>query len=372
MRLIAQFALEEQAFIFSRFLSKKQVQHQCDRVETEFEVQYNLWVYLEEDVNQTVEFYSYFLKHPEDPCFLISSLEEEKAAPSPAPFKIIRKPFFLFFPLTYFILALCVAFYVWNGKQESSLDHRQPTLFSEGIVLTPLQKTFFFDHPRSVEETSAFIQKYGYLSREEIKQEDPEVERAFAQLSEYSFWKGFFYVCLSKLQKKVQKNFPPMFEKIRQGEVWRLVTPSFMHMDFFHIFCNMAWLLLLGKQIEARLKKTRMLLLIFALAAGSNVAQYLMSGPYFIGFSGVVTGLTAFIWARQKKAPWEGYPLGRFAERFLAIFVIGVSVLSFVSFFLQAWVIPIDLGGIANTAHVTGGLLGFLLGQSPFFARRTI
>jgi len=45
----------------------------------------------------------------------------------------------------------------------------------------------------------------------------------------------------------------PFLEKIRQGEVWRLFSPVLLHGTWLHILFNMAWLWLLGRQIEQRL-----------------------------------------------------------------------------------------------------------------------
>ena len=101
------------------------------------------------------------------------------------------------------------------------------------------------------------------------------------------------------------------FEKIRQGEVWRLFTPCLLHFDFLHILFNMAWLWILGKQIEERIHWKKLGLLILIVGIVSNTAQYLVSGPSFLGFSGIVVGMAGFIWMRQRNAPWEGYPLSR-------------------------------------------------------------
>ena len=104
---------------------------------------------------------------------------------------------------------------------------------------------------------------------------------------------------------------------------------------------------------------------------GSNTIQYLMSGPFFIGYSGVVMGLAGFIWMRQRIAPWEGYPIQRVTLIFLAVFVLGMVALQSVSFFIQIFTnIPFVLA-IANTGHISGAILGLLLGRSSFFRQRT-
>lgn len=89
-----------------------------------------------------------------------------------------------------------------------------------------------------------------------------------------------------------------------------------------------------------------------------------------MGLSGIVVGMAAFIWARQQIAPWEGYLLHRFTLIFLGIFVVGMFLLQIVLFVMQ---VTGDFGltvGIANTAHLTGGCAGYLLGRLRLFALR--
>ena len=101
----------------------------------------------------------------------------------------------------------------------------------------------------------------------------------------------------------------------------------------------------------------------------SNVLQYFMSGPYFLGYSGIVVGMAGFIWMRQRQAPWEGYPLQRMTLMFILLFVVAMFALEFVAFLLQLAHVISFAPNIANTAHVVGGLAGALLGKLKFFRR---
>src|ERR1051326_7893397 len=89
--------------------------------------------------------------------------------------------------------------------------------------------------------------------------------------------------------------------EIRRGEVWRLITPIFIHMNALHIIFNMLWLRDLGSMIEGRQSWVHLLLLTLIIAAGSNLAEfYFGHTPAFGGMSGVVYGLLGYIWLRGK------------------------------------------------------------------------
>ena len=133
----------------------------------------------------------------------------------------------------------------------------------------------------------------------------------------------------------------------------------------------MMWLILLGKQIEERLRGGSYILLMIVIGIGSNLCQYFMSGPNFMGFSGVLCGLLTFIWIRQKIAPWEGYPLERSTFLFMIYFIFIVLFIQGVSFYLEVEHNTLLSIGIANTAHLSGAAIGVLLGYCPFFSWKT-
>jgi GlpG protein len=237
-----------------------------------------------------------------------------------------------------------------------------------------MERMLLYDYPYYFELRDELLKIY---TPKEIEQKEPpskEADQLIQKIKKTPTWMGIydsivFYFRGEKIPLTYQGT---LFEKIRQGEIWRLVTPAMLHLDLLHIFFNLLWFVLLGNQIEFRIGFFRYLLFMIVVAITSNTAQYLMSGPFFMGLSGIVCGMAGFIWARQQKAPWEGYLLNRFTLVFLGLFVIGMFAIQVVFFILQL------LGklnfpfGIANTAHLIGALTGYLLGRLRFFSIRPI
>jgi GlpG protein len=133
--------------------------------------------------------------------------------------------------------------------------------------------------------------------------------------------------------------------EIRHGEVWRLITPIFIHFHILHILFNMLWLRDLGSMIEGRQSSTYLLALVLVIAAGSNLAQfYFGHAPNFGGMSGVVYGLLGYVWIRGKFDPASGL--------FLHPSTVTMMLIWLVACFTGI------LGPIANYAHLVGLMMG--------------
>ncbi len=74
----------------------------------------------------------------------------------------------------------------------------------------------------------------------------------------------------------VNAPFGPPLPEVMHGQVWRLITPIFIHFGLLHIFFNMWWLRDLGSMIEARQSSRLLVVLVLVIAACSNLAQYLV------------------------------------------------------------------------------------------------
>jgi GlpG protein len=136
--------------------------------------------------------------------------------------------------------------------------------------------------------------------------------------------------------------------EIRHGQLWRLVTPIFIHFGLIHVLFNMLWLRDLGSMIEARQSSWLLALLVLAIAVFSNLAQYYYGGPAFGGMSGVVYGLLGYIWMRGKFDPGSGL--------YLHPSTVTMMIIWFVACFTP--IIPHS----ANGTHAAGLALGLAWG----------
>jgi GlpG protein len=136
--------------------------------------------------------------------------------------------------------------------------------------------------------------------------------------------------------------------EIRHGQVWRLVTPIFIHFGVVHLLFNMLWIVDLGTMVERRQGARLLALLIVVIAVPSNLAQYAMQAPNFGGMSGVVYGLIGYIWVRGKFDPASGL--------FLHSSTVTMAVVWY--FLCLAQIIP----HVANTVHTVGFAVGLSWG----------
>lgn len=154
-----------------------------------------------------------------------------------------------------------------------------------------------------------------------------------------------------EILKEYEKALTPPsrpLEQIEHGQVWRLVTPIFLHFGAIHLIFNMMWLWTLGRALETLLRRIRFGLLVVAIAVASNTAQALIGGPNFGGMSGVVYGLFGFVVVHAKLHPTGGLHLDSRTVRYMLIWL----ALCFTGV----------VGPVANWAHTFGLLAGGAIG----------
>jgi len=82
-------------------------------------------------------------------------------------------------------------------------------------------------------------------------------------------------------------------EAIYQGQVWRLITPLFLHGSLTHIFFNMYALFSIGSFLERQFGHGRFLMLYFLGGFAGNVLSMLFTQGYSVGASTAVFGLVS-------------------------------------------------------------------------------
>ena len=183
----------------------------------------------------------------------------------------------------------------------------------------------------------------------------------------------FYQLTYSSLTDYMASDGNPL-ASLQQGELWRLITPAFLHFGLLHLAFNVYVLYFFGGQTETRLGTFRFALLALALAIFSNSAEALlpMVAPslvgeplltligspniHFGGMSGVNYGLFGYVWIRSRLEPTSGF----FIDSINVAILLGWLVLCFTGL----------MGPVANIAHLAGLLAGLLLGYLPMLLGR--
>ena len=135
---------------------------------------------------------------------------------------------------------------------------------------------------------------------------------------------------------------------IAAGQVWRLVTPLFVHGGIVHLLVNMYSLNVLGPLVERLFGPRRMLALYLLAGVGGSVASLALTPAASVGASGAIFGLLGALAAFLALHRRALGPAGRLQLRQLAF----VALLN-----LGLGLTP----GIDNAAHLGGLISGAAL-----------
>lgn len=143
------------------------------------------------------------------------------------------------------------------------------------------------------------------------------------------------------------------------SQLWRWITPIFVHFSLLHILFNLVWWWYLGGQVEQRLGRGSLLTIVLISSLLSNWMQAKFGGVYFGGLSGVVYALIGYCWLFGMRVPSRGI----FVENGLVLFSVLWLVICYFG--------PFGLA-IANTAHLVGLLVGLAMGYLDSWKKRPI
>jgi GlpG protein len=300
MRMIGSIQDEAAASNFRDYLLVQGIENQLEK---DADGRWCVWVHSDDELERASGYLADFTKNPEDSRFHVARAQlDEIRSRQQASQEAFEKrfhdrqqvfrPFFAYGigPLTMVLIALCVVVFLYTD-----FGDRKTTATSASWL--------FISNPLSFQALQSI---YG------------------------SPWDRFMAL-----------------KEVRGGEIWRLITPIFLHFGPIHILFNMLWIKDLGSMIEARLSSLYLAAMVIIIAILSNTAQMIISGPYFGGMSGVVYGLFGYIWIRGKFDPFCGL--------FLHKTIVTMMLIWFFACYL---VIP----HVANTVHGVGLLIGMVWG----------
>ena len=143
------------------------------------------------------------------------------------------------------------------------------------------------------------------------------------------------------------------------GELWRLVTPIFLHFGIWHIFFNCWAITFEGTMIESRRGTLRLGVLVLVSAVISNLGQYFYMDRanadglhLFGGLSGVAYALFGYLWMKGQYEPESGL-------------ILHPNTITTMLLWLVLCMTGL-LGRVANAAHLVGLFVGIVFGITPF------
>jgi membrane associated rhomboid family serine protease len=145
-------------------------------------------------------------------------------------------------------------------------------------------------------------------------------------------------------------DISPLFEsaEIRRGQLWRLVTNIFPHLDILHL--ALYWLWVLGTVVERVYGHANTVLLLALFAVGSNSLDFAFDHGG-VGLSGVGFGLFGLLCVLSER---DQQFRGAIDRRTIKLFV-GWFFICIVTTVTHTFV-------VANVAHGAGAILGALTG----------
>ncbi|MBQ8637656.1 MAG: rhomboid family intramembrane serine protease [Lachnospiraceae bacterium] len=143
---------------------------------------------------------------------------------------------------------------------------------------------------------------------------------------------------------------------------YRLLSSAFLHFDWEHLFNNMLVLLFLGKTAERILGRGKFLVSYLICAVGANVVS-----------------VAWYLWSHQMQVVTAGASGAVFGVAGMVLFLLLINQgrLDGISTRQIIWMIVFTVyhgvaeGGVNNSAHIAGAVLGFLCGIGIWLINRT-
>ena len=155
---------------------------------------------------------------------------------------------------------------------------------------------------------------------------------------------------------------------------WTMLTSSFSHGDWSHLIGNLVFFYAFAAAVEVVIGSAAFFIVIVSMAFGTNVAyslamQHVADPLPTVGLSGIVMGMLALLayllpTAKIRCFYWFLIRIGTVA---VSVWILALLYLGFDIYTLMT---EEELGGVNLVAHVSGGIMGLLLGPLFFRGRK--
>ena len=144
-------------------------------------------------------------------------------------------------------------------------------------------------------------------------------------------------------------NFAVNRMLVRSGEVYRLFTGTFIHVDLLHFLCNAYALFMIGNMVEGYFGKKKYIIIYLVSALSGSLLSIAMFDGFSIGASGAIFGLLGSLlyFGYHYRVYFGNVILGRIIPVIILNLLIGFS-----------------LSTIDNFAHIGGLIGGFLISKA--------
>lgn len=129
---------------------------------------------------------------------------------------------------------------------------------------------------------------------------------------------------------------------VKMGEVYRVITCTFIHAGIIHLLCNMYSLYIIGSQLETFIGKARFIFVYIISAISGSLMSLIFTTGASVGASGAIFGLLGSLL-------YFGYHYRIYLGSVLKNQIIPIIILNILLGFM--------LPGVDNAAHI-GGLIG--------------
>ena len=136
---------------------------------------------------------------------------------------------------------------------------------------------------------------------------------------------------------------------VRSGEVYRLLTGAFIHIDLLHLLCNLYALFIVGGMVEGYFGRIKFPIIYLTSAITGSLLSICMSEGFSIGASGAIFGLLGSVlyFGYHYRVYFGSVILGKI----IPIIIINLGIGFMIS-------------GIDNFAHIGGLIGGFLISKA--------